>query len=123
MANSPKQNEEHLKTSVAVWRSLRPTKKFLGLTVDEFEAELKPSFDARDAVSGAKARLTGALNTRNEADEKGLALVDRFISAVKADATEGENSEVLEALGYVIPSKRKSGLHRKTNTVALPKAT
>lgn len=122
MANSPKQNEVDLKTTVSVWRSLRPNKKFLGLTVDEFETELKPCFEARESVSDAEAKLIGAISTRNDADTAGLALVDRFVSAVKSDANEGENSEVLEALGYVIPSKRKSGLHRKSNTVALPKA-
>ena len=122
MPSSPKLNEEHLKRVVSVWRSLRPSKKFLGLTVDEFDAELKPAFDARNAVSAAEAKLTGAINSRNEADEAGLAWADRFVAAVKADASEGENSEVLEALGYVIPSKRKSGLHRKFSAVALPKA-
>ena len=122
MPNSPKVNEDRLKKAVSVWRSLRPTKKFLGLTVDEFEAELKPCSAAREAVSEAEAKLTGAINTRNEADVTGLTLVDRFVAAVKADASEGENSEVLEALGYVIPSKRKSGLHRKSGVVALPKA-
>ena len=122
MANSPKQIEQRLKQAVTVWRSLRPTSKFLGLTVDEFEEELKPCQDAREAVNEAEAKLTGAINTRNEVDQAGLALVDRFVSAVKADATEGENSEVLEALGYVIPSKRKSGLHCKSNMVELPKA-
>ena len=122
MANSPKDTEEHLKTTVSVWRSLRLNKKFLGLTVDEFEAELKPAFEARAAVSDAEAKLAGAIKTRDDADAAGLALADRFISAVKADANEGANSEVLDAIGYVIPSKRKSGLHRKSNTVALPKA-
>ena len=48
--------------------------------------------------------------------------MDRFVAAVKADAKEGGNSEVLEALGYVIPSKRKSGLHRKSGVVTLAKA-
>jgi hypothetical protein len=122
MPSSPKVNEEYLKKVVSVWRSLRPTKKFLGLSVEEFDAELKPCFEARTNVSAAEAKLTGAINSRNEADQAGLALADRFVAAVKADASEGGNSEVLEALGYVIPSKRKSGLHRKSATVALPKA-
>ena len=78
--------------------------------------------DARAAVSDAEAKLAGAIKTRDDADLAGLALADRFINAVKADANEGANSEVLDAIGYVIPSKRKSGLHRKSNTVALPKA-
>lgn len=43
-------------------------------------------------------------------------------AAVKAGVDEGENSEVLEALGYVIASKRRSGLHRKSNVTVLPKA-
>ena len=122
MANSPKDTEEHLKTTVSVWRSLRLNKKFLGLTVDEFDAELKPCFNARDAVSEAEAKLAAAIKTRDDADIVGLALAARFVSAVKSDATEGVNSELLDAIGYVIPSKRKSGLHRKSNTVALPKA-
>ena len=122
MAATPRQNEERFKKAVSAWRGLRPTKKFLGLTVDEFEAELKASFDTREAVSEAEARLTGAINDRNEADDHSLVFVDRFVAAVKADAAEGENSEVLEALGYVIPSKRKSGLVRKSSTDSLPKA-
>ena len=122
MPSSPKINENRLKKSVSVWRSLRPTKKFLGLTVDEFEEELKPCSAAREAVDEAEAKLTGSINARNEADVTGLTLVDRFVAAVKADETEGENSEVLEALGYVIPSKRKSGLHRKSGGDAQRKA-
>ena len=51
-----------------------------------------------------------------------VALVDRFVAAVKADSTEGENSEVLEALDYVILSKRTSGLHRMSGGDTLPKA-
>ena len=122
MANTPKQNETELRKTVSVWRSLRPTKKFLGLTVDEFEAGVKGSLDARDAVTEAEARLTAAINARNAADTENLALVDRFVSAVKADADEGENSEILDALGFVIPSKRKSGLHRRSSVAVLPKA-
>lgn len=120
--NTPGKNEVRLEKAVSVWRSLRPTKKFLGLTVDEFEAELKASHDARDAVSEAEARVTAAISARNEADAESLALVARFVAAVKADADEGENSEILDALGFVIPSKRKSGLHRKSSVTVLPKA-
>ncbi len=122
MANTPRQNEAELRKAVSVWKGLRPTKKFLGLTVEEFEAGLKDSFDARDAVTEAEARLTAAINARNAADEENLALVARLVAAVKADVDEGENSEVLDALGFVIPSKRKSGLHRKGSTTELPKA-
>ena len=39
------------------------------------------------------------LEAVDEADVSGLALVDRFLTAAKADASEGENSEAIEALG------------------------
>ena len=121
-SNTPSKNEKRLNKAVSVWRSLRPAKKFLGLTVDEFEAELKPCHDCRKDVAKAEAKLTGTVNARNAADADGLALVDRLVAAVKADETEGENSEVLEALGYVIPAKRKSGLHRKSDRNDVSKA-
>jgi hypothetical protein len=51
--------------------------------------------------------------------------VNRWVNAVKSDQDEGEDSELLEALGYVIKSKRKSGLHRVTpaaESTPLPQA-
>lgn len=122
MPDTPGLNEKRLKKAVDGWRSLRPTKKFLGLTADEFEAELKPCFDAREEIVDFENKLTGARNNRDEEDAKGLALVARLVSAIKSDATEGEDSELLEAMGYVIKSKRKSGLRRNGSVEPLPKA-
>ena len=62
---------------------------------------------------------------RDTVDATGLSLVDRFVSAIKADESEGEDSQLLEVMGYVIKSKRKSGLHRTTpdsTTTPLTKA-
>lgn len=112
MPENPGLNEKRLKKAVDGWRSLRPTKKFLGLTVDEFEAELKESFNTRNEIVDLENKLTGARNNRAEADVIGLALVARLVGAIKSDASEGEDSELLEAMGYVIKSKRKSGLRR-----------
>ena len=56
---------------------------------------------------------------------QGLDLVTRLVNAIKADENEGEDSELLEVMGYVIKSKRKSGLHRNTpesNSTPIPKA-
>ena len=48
----------------------------------------------------------------------------RLVNASKSDETEGEDSELLEAMGYVLKSKRQSGLHRKAAAppAELPKA-
>ena len=48
--NNPAANVQSLKDAIKAWRTLRPTKKFLGKTVDEFEVELKPCFDAREDI-------------------------------------------------------------------------
>ena len=119
MSDNPTKNEQELKDAFNSWRSLRPLKKFLGLTVDEFEAELKLCFEEREEITDLDKKLTAARKRRNEADVEGLALVGRLVNAIKSDENEGEDSELLEAMGYVIKSKRKSGLHR---TAAQPAA-
>ena len=89
------------------------------------EAELKPSFDARARIDDLDSQLTGVRNVRDTRDVEGLDLVTRLVNAIKADENEGEDSELLEVMGYVIKSKRKSGLHRNTpesNSAPIPKA-
>ena len=118
MSDNPTKNEQELKDAFNSWRSLRPLKKFLGLTVDEFEAELKPCFDTREEVTDLDKKLTGARKRREEADVEGLTLVSRLVNAIKSDENEGEDSELLETMGYVVKSKRKSGLHRTASEPA-----
>ena len=125
MNKNPGDAEKQILDAISAWRSLRPTKKFLGKTVDEFEEELKPCLTARETIKGLEIKLTGTRNVRDTADVDGLALVNRFVSAIKADENEGEDSELLEVVGYIIKSKRKSGRHRTTpesNTTPIPKA-
>ena len=125
MPANPAFTEKRLNDAVNAWRSLKPQRKFIGLTVDEFEAELKPAFDARAEIADLEAKLTGARNRRAEVDAQALLLVTRLANAIKSDADEGEDSELLEAMGYVPKSKRQSGLHRGTPATteeSLPKA-
>ena len=125
MNSNPGLAEQRIKDAISAWRNLRPTKKFLGLTVDAFEAELKPCFDLRTEIENLETKLTGLRNSRDTVDATGLSLVDRFVSAIKADESEGEDSQLPEVMGYVIKSKRKSGLHRTTpdsTTTPLTKA-
>ena len=124
MPNSPQLADQRLRNAINSWRSLRPTKKFLGFTVDDFEAELKSCFKTREDIADLKNRLAATIVTRDEADRTGAQFLLRLAHAVQADADEGEDSELLQALGYVIKSKRKSGLHRGSaaNITALPKA-
>ena len=125
MNSNPGLAEQRIKDAIHAWRNLRPTKKFLGLTVDAFEAELKPCFDLRTEIGNLETKLTGLRNSRDTVDATGLSLVARFVSAIKADESEGEDSQLPEVMGYVIKSKRKSGLHRNTpesNSAPIPQA-
>ena len=79
-----------------------------------WQPKRKLPFCARSGVTGeVRAGLVGH------------ALLGRFFNAIKADENEGEDSELLEAMGYVSKSRRKSGLHRvspESNTTPIPKA-
>ena len=125
MPNNPSTCEKSFEDAIKSWRSLRPTKKFLGQTVDEFEAKYKDCFEIRDEINDLEKKLSGARVSRNKLDGEGQDLLGRFVNAIKADENEGEDSELLEAMGYIIQRKRKSGLHRvspASNTTPIPKA-
>ena len=125
MPNNPSTCEKCFEGAINSWRSPRPTKKFLGLTVDEFEAKYQDCFEVRDEIKDLEKKLSGARVSRDKLDGEGQDLLGRFVNAIKADENEGEDSELLEAMGYVIKSRRKSGLHRvspESNTTPMPKA-
>jgi hypothetical protein len=50
MSNGPKNTEEKLRKMINSWEQDAPTKKF-AVTLDEFKAGLKPSFDARELIA------------------------------------------------------------------------
>lgn len=113
MAIAPKSTEKKLETMINVWETLRPTKSFAGLTLDEFKAKVKNSFDARNVITSLDSQMTAALTQREEADEESLKIAALIVNAIKGDPSEGEDGELYEALGYVRKSDRQSGLTRK----------
>lgn len=125
MNDNPGSAEKQIQDAINAWFNLRASKKFLNLTLDEFKQELKPCLDIRTEIKNLETRLTAARNVRDTLDVEGLELVNRFVNAIKADEAEGQDSELLEAMGYIIKSKRKSGLHRITpesNTTPIQQA-
>ena len=96
---------------VRAWETLRPQTQYAGLTLDQFKAAVQPSLDARDAIDDLETQLIAKQDQRDAADLVSLDACKKVVAGVRA--VEGENSEVLEALGYVIANQRKSGLSRK----------
>lgn len=95
------------------WSKLRPGKSFAGLTLDQYLVEIKPSHDVRADIAATEVQLQSSRARRVTVDEASLKIVQRIISAVKADPEEGDDGELYVAMGYVRKRDRKSGLRRK----------
>ena len=104
------------------WKTLRPAKSFSGLTLEQFNTQVKPSQEAREEIDRLEKETLQQVVLRTKADQASLALMKRLANAIKGDADEGEDSDFYGAVGYVRTSHRKSGLHRSKKVIPLAKA-
>lgn len=119
---SPRITLEKLNKLVGAWEDLAADKSFAGMTFAEFQAKVKPSLDARDAVQTAEVQMVENLAQRQHADAASLSQVLLVVNSIKGDPAFGEDSALYQAAGYVRKSERKSGLSRKSNKTAQPPA-
>lgn len=112
MPTSPNKIEARLNNFLSAWETLRPAKTFAGLTFEQFQAKLQPSFSARASIVTLENQILAAQNQRDDADKSSLATIALVVNAVKGDPEEGDDGELYEAMGYVRKSERKSGLTR-----------
>jgi hypothetical protein len=113
MAGSPKDNEEKLNRVLNAWKTLASDKSFGGMTAEQFEAAIAPSFTSRQQLDALDDQRTHLINTRDDADDASLAKAAAAVAGVLADPAFGPNSSLYEAMGYTRQSERKSGLSRK----------
>ena len=113
---APKTISNELMTVIEAWEDLAPDKLFGGMTLDGFKARVKPSMDSRDTLDAVKNARINAQTSRQHSDADSQLAVQQVVNGIKADPTEGEDSALYEACGYVPKSKRKSGLSRKAKT-------
>lgn len=90
------------------WRSMRPNKAFFGMTVDDFAKKIAPSGDARKEIAQLEKQMREALDRRDKADRITRRIVLRIVNGVKGDPEEGEDSELLAAMGYLPHTARSS---------------
>jgi len=95
------------------WSKLRSDKSFSSLTLEQFDAQIKASYDVRAEIADAELRLQSANARRIIADAASLEIVRRIVNAVKSDPQEGEDGEPYAAMGFVRRSDRSSGLTRR----------
>lgn len=117
---SPKQIEEKIRQVLDAWRDLAGDKLFAGMTHDQAVAKCQPSFDRRAQAAQLENQLAQALSQRDDADDLSMDTVQLIMNAVMGDPTEGPDSPLIEAMGRVRKSERKSGLKRNKTTPPTP---
>jgi hypothetical protein len=100
------------------WSSICPTKSFFGMTLDQYKESVKPCYDLRVEIAETRKRLKSLTAKCRDADAVALKLTKNIVHAVKADPTEGEDSPLYGAMGYVRASDRSSGLTRGRTSAA-----
>jgi hypothetical protein len=100
---------------INAWTTLAPAATFAGMTLAQYKAKVQPTFDTRTAIDKLAAQTTSALDARDNADGLTTQTNQLVVNAVKGDPTQGEDSDLYEAMGYVRKSERKSGLTRKSS--------
>ena len=116
MSESPNEMEKFLDDVVTAWTELAPTAQFAGLTLAQFEARVKPSFDTRTEVSTLETQLKAARQSRKNADAVSNEDALNIVNGVRSAPGFGENSAIYRAMGYIPKNDRRSGLVRPTAT-------
>ncbi len=78
------------------------------MTLEEFEKLIAASGEARTELAELDARRRVVVARCEEADQITRRGILRIVNAVKGDAEEGEDSELLAAMGYLPHTARSS---------------
>lgn len=90
------------------------------MSVAEFEAKVKPSFDARQKIDEGERLVQTGINERATADTAASKEIGLVVASVVGTREFGSDSDLYEQMGYKRKSERKSGLTRKTTKKAPP---
>ncbi len=113
---TPTEIENKLNKAIQAWEDLAPAKSFAGMTLEQFKAKVDPSLAVRNSLKTANSQKMEAQTQREAHDGESLGALQLVVNSIKGDPTEGEDSALYQAFGYVRKSARKSGLSRKTKT-------
>jgi hypothetical protein len=111
--SQPKITLEKLNNVIKGWDTLAPDKSFGGMTLAQFKAAVKPSFDARDEIARLENQLQSKQIERDTVDVESLRLTRLVVNGVVGDPEEGPDSDLYDSFGYTRTSERKTGLTRK----------
>lgn len=113
MLQSPGNNEIKMLKVLNAWKTLAPSKSFGGMKLEEYENQVNNSIQPRQRLIALDDEIKQQQAVRDDQDQKTLTDIQFIVNGVLADPTEGANSALYEAMGYIRKSARKSGLTRK----------
>jgi hypothetical protein len=110
---TPKTNLETLNRIINGWETLAPNKSFGGMTLAQFKAGVKRSFEVREELRVLESQKQSKQIERENTDDESLGLAQLVVNGVVGDPEEGPDSDLYAAFGYTRKSERKTGLTRK----------
>lgn len=113
---SPSKVAARVQKVIDGWTTLRPTKSFAGMTLEQFKAKMQPSLETRSQLAILRTQAKDSRVQRRASDASSLETTQLVVNAVKGDPEEGENGSLYAAMGYIPKSARRSGLTRKGST-------
>jgi hypothetical protein len=116
MKHNPKKVAVKLQQVADAWKTLRPTKSFAGMTLEQFQTQIQPSLAARDQLTTLRGQTVDSRMQRQQSDAASLNAAQLVVNAVRGDVAEGENGPLYAAMGYIPKNERRSGLTRKGST-------
>jgi hypothetical protein len=114
--SQPKSTLEKLNNIIKGWETLAPDKSFGGMTLTQFKAAVKASFDTRDELAALESQVQSKQIERDNADTESLRLAQMVVNGVVGDPEEGPDGDLYDSFGYTRKSERKTGLTRKKKT-------
>ena len=89
MKVNPKKTAQRLQKVMNVWKTLRPTKTFGGMTLEQFTGKVQPALDTRTQLNVLQNQVTESLTQRQQHDQASHDLANLVVNAVKGDPEEG----------------------------------
>ena len=86
---------------IGAWRDRCPDKTFFRMSLRDFSALVAPSGAARERVANLRAQLREAMKQCEHADRITRRAIVRVVNGVKGDPDEGEDGDLLSAMGYM----------------------
>jgi hypothetical protein len=115
MADAPKNTVQTTDAIKAAWKKYAATATFAGMTEEQYELKVKPSYDIRDQIADLENQVAQLIRDRDATDVITDKTNQSVIKGIVGDVNYGDDSDLYGACGYVRKSERKSGLTRKVS--------